>query len=470
MNSNTTASTRELLLPAVAAEPARTRGRALESALREAIRTGRLRPGARLPSSRDLAGQLGLARGTVTAGYAQLIAEGYLVARHGSGTMVADTECAAAPTATAPSRPVRWRYDLRPGIPALGAFPRAEWVAATRAGLAELPDDALGYPDFAGLPELRAELAGYLGRVRAVAAGPDDFVITHGVAEGMGLVARVLRAAGHTSVAVECPSHPGQTALFAAHVLRPVPVTVDDRGIRVDELAATDCRAVHVTSAHQFPLGVVLHPQRRRALVAWARQRDGLILEDDYDAEHRYDRHAMGALQALDPTRVAYLGSVSKVLSPALRIGWLIPPPALRPAVVDAKHYNDMGGSPLPQAALTHLLRTGGYERHLRRTRALYRRRRDALLAAVGERLPSWQAVGVAAGLHVVLRLPDGTDDLALQRALAASRVNAVALSGYVPSGRIAPYPGLVVGYASLGPDRLRSAVALMAEVISQAE
>ena len=470
MTTNTTASTRELLLPAVSAEPVRNRGRALESALREAIRTGRLRPGTRLPSSRDLAGQLGLARGTVTAGYAQLIAEGYLVARHGSGTLVADTECGAAPATTAPSRPARWRYDLRPGLPALGAFPRAEWVAATRAGLAELPDEALGYPDFAGLPELRAELAGYLGRVRAVAAGAEDVVITHGVAEGMGLLARVLRAAGHTTIALECPGHFGQAELFAAHGLRPVPITVDDRGIRVDELAATGCRVVHVTSAHQFPLGVVLHPQRRRALVAWARERDGLILEDDYDAEHRYDRHAMGAVQALDPTRVAYLGSVSKVLSPALRIGWLIAPPALRPAVIDAKHYNDLGGSPLPQAALTHLLRTGGYERHLRRTRMLYRRRRDALLAAVSKRLPSWQAVGVAAGLHVVLRLPDGTDDTALQRTLAASGVNAMALSGYVPSGRITPYPGLVVGYASLGPDRLRSAVDVMAQVASCAE
>jgi GntR family transcriptional regulator/MocR family aminotransferase len=192
-----------------------------------------------------------------------------------------------------------------------------------------------------------------------------------------------------------------------------------------------------------------------------------VILEDDYDAEHRYDRHAMGAVQALDPTHVAYLGSVSKVLSPALRIGWLIPPPGLRPAVIDAKHYNDLGGSPLPQAALTHLLRTGGYERHLRRTRALYRRRRDALLAAVSKRLPSWQAVGVAAGLHVVLRLPDGTNDTALQRALAASGVNAMALSSYVPSGRITPYPGLVVGYASLGPDRLRSAVDVIASVAS---
>jgi GntR family transcriptional regulator / MocR family aminotransferase len=458
---------RELLLPAAMDSPLCSRGRALESALREAIRTGRLRPGTRLPSSRDLATQLGVARGTVTSSYGQLVAEGYLVSRHGSGTVIAETVCAGTQPPGPPPVPTRWQFDLRPGLPALGAFPRAEWIAATKAGLASLPDEALGYPDYAGLPELREELAGYLGRVRAIVAEPEDLIITHGVAEGFGLLAGVLRAAGHQRIAVENPSHAGQAELFTAHGLRPVPITVDDDGIRVDELARSGCRAVLVTSAHQFPLGVVLHPDRRRALLAWARDNDGLVIEDDYDAEHRYDRHAMGAMQALDPTHVAYQGSVSKVLAPALRIGWLVAPPALRDTVVEAKHFNDLGCSPLPQAALGHLLRTGGYERHLRRTRALYKRRRDALLTAVAERLPNWHPVGVAAGLHVVLRLPDGTDDQSLQRALAANGVNALALSGYVVAGAAAPFPGLVVGYALLSPDRLRSAVEVMAAVCS---
>ncbi|AHH94259.1 PLP-dependent aminotransferase family protein [Kutzneria albida] len=458
---------RELLLPPGVGGQLCNRGRSLELALREAIRTGRLHPGSRLPSSRDLASQLGLARGTVTAAYGQLVAEGYLVARHGSGTVVASTVCTAMSAPAPPDQPERWRLDLRPGLPALGAFPRAEWLAATRAGLAALPDEALGYPDYAGLPDLRAELAGYLGRVRAVLAIPQDVVITHGVAEGLGLLARVLRGTGHRTIAVENPSHRGQADLFRAHGLTPVPITVDDHGLRVDELAASGARAVLVTAAHQFPLGVVLHQERRRALLAWARDHDGLVIEDDYDAEHRYDRHAMGAVQALDPTRTAYLGSVSKVLAPALRIGWLIAPPSLREAVVTAKHYNDLGCGPLPQAALTHLLRTGGYERHLRRTRSLYRRRRDALLTAVGEHLPGWRPVGVAAGLHLVLRLPDGADDLALQRSLAANGVNALALSNYVPDGAAPPFPGLVVGYAWLTPDRLRSAVELMAAVWS---
>ncbi|GLZ43407.1 PLP-dependent aminotransferase family protein [Actinokineospora sp. NBRC 105648] len=447
---------RELLVPGIAEAGRGGRGRALEAAVRAAIRDGTLPHGTRLPSTRDLAGQLGLSRGTVSAAYAQLTAEGYLRARHGSGTTVA-----AAPTATneaplleAQELP-RWRYDLKPGVPALSAFPRSEWQAASKAGLASLTDDDLGYPDPAGLPALRAELASYLGRVRAVDAA--DVVITHGVAESESLIARVLRAAGHRSIAVEDPTHPGSAEALAAHGLKPVPVPVDEDGMRVDLLPRTGCRAVLVTSAHQFPLGVVLSPQRRRALVAWARERDGYVLEDDYDAEHRYDRPAVGTTQVLDRDRVIYLGSVSKVLAPAIRLGWMVVPEALRSRVVDQKRLSDLGCSPLPQAALAHLLRTGGYDRHLRRSRQLYRRRRDALLAAVAAELPDWRPYGVAAGLHVVLRLPDHVNDRALQETLAARGINAPALSSYALS--TSPFPGLVVGYAALSTDRLRAAV-----------
>ncbi|KAA2263224.1 PLP-dependent aminotransferase family protein [Solihabitans fulvus] len=456
---------RELLLPAIAEVPAGRRGRAVEAALRSAVREGRLAPGGRLPSSRDLAGQLGLARGTVTAAYAQLVAEGHLTARHGSGTRVAESVGhAAGPRRPAEDGPPKWRFDLRPGLPALGAFPRADWLAATRAGLAALSDEELGYPDPAGLSALRAELADYLGRVRAVAADPAEVLVTNGVAESLALTAGVLAAEGHRTIAVEDPHHEGQDELLDAHGLRAVPVPVDDEGIRVDLLSRTECRAVLVTSAHQFPLGVVLSPRRRHALVAWAAERDGYVLEDDYDAEHRYDRPALGAVQGLAPDRVIYHGSVSKVLAPALRIGWLVAPRALHPLVVRRKRLTDLGCSPLPQVALAHLLRTGGYDRHLRRTRALYRRRRDALLDALATALPSWQPVGVAAGLHVVLRLPAGTDDVALQDALAARGVHAPALSGYrirpdlgSPSNTL--FPGLVLGYASMSPDRLRAAV-----------
>ncbi|MBB5956253.1 GntR family transcriptional regulator/MocR family aminotransferase [Saccharothrix tamanrassetensis] len=441
---------RELLLPGL------TGRRAVESELRRAVRDGRLQPGTRLPSSRDLADQLGVARGTVTSAYAQLIGEGYLVAKRGSGTTV--TAACTWPNTfeQQPRQSPRWQFDLRPGVPALSAFPRDEWLQAQKTALLALTTDELGYPDPAGFPLLRKELADYLGRVRAVATRPSEVVVVNGAAEGISLLGRVLKAAGHTGVAIEEPSHFGAADMLASHglVIRPIPV--DDRGIRVDELSTTDSRAVLVTAAHQFPLGVVLHPERRRALLDWARARDGLVIEDDYDAEHRYDRPAMGAMQALDPTRVVYQGSASKVLAPALRLGWLVLPPDLRDTIVERKRLDDLGTGTLHQAAFAQLLRTGGYDRHLRRTRQLYRARRDALLDALSDELPAWTPIGVAAGLHVVLRLPDGTDDLALQERLARRGVNAPALANYA---RSPTFPGLVLGYAALTPDRLRQAV-----------
>jgi GntR family transcriptional regulator/MocR family aminotransferase len=450
---------RELLLPA-ASEGGR--GRTVEAALRTAIRDGQLAPGVRLPSSRDLAAQLGVARGTVTAAYGQLTAEGYLTARRGSGTSVATTLAGpAASPAPAPSAPA-WRYDLRPGLPALSEFPRAEWVAATRAALTELPDEALGYPDPAGLLELRIELAAYLGRVRAVTATAEDVVITHGGAEALSIMTAVLRAHGHDSIGVEDPGHPGQLDLLREHGLRPVSVPVDCDGLVVSALPPS-VRAVVVTAAHQFPLGTTLHPARRHALLAWARSCDGVIIEDDYDAEHRYDRPALRAMQAMDPARVAYLGSVSKTLAPALRLGWLVLPPALRTTTVARKKLTDLGCSPLPQAAFARLLRGGGYDRHLRRTRSTYRRRRDALLTAVAEHVPAWQPIGVAAGLHVVLRLPSDVDDSVVSGRLANRGIHAPALSGY---SRLGTYPGLVIGYAATTPDRLRAAVREIAATV----
>ncbi|MEU4444670.1 PLP-dependent aminotransferase family protein [Actinosynnema sp. NPDC050801] len=441
---------RELLLPTS------TGRRAVESELRRAVRDGRLAPGTRLPSSRDLAAQLGVARGTVTSAYAQLIGEGYLTARHGSGTTVTAACTWPGAVAAEPEPAPRFRYDLKPGVPALSAFPRDEWLQAQKSALADLSTDDLGYPDPAGFGPLRRELADYLGRVRAVAARPSEVVVTNGAAEGISLLGRVLQAAGHHSVAVEEPSHFGGAEMLASHGLEIRPIPVDDNGLRVDLLSTTDCRAVFVTAAHQFPLGVVLHPERRRALLDWARACDGVVVEDDYDAEHRYDRPALGAMQALDPTRVVYQGSASKVLAPALRLGWLVLPPALRDVVVDRKRLDDLGTGTLHQAAFARLLSTGGYDRHLRRTRQLYRARRDALLDELRAVLPAWEPIGVAAGLHVVVRLPAGTDDVALQERLARRGVNAPALARYA---RTPTFPGLVLGYAALTPDRLREAV-----------
>ncbi|WP_020670442.1 PLP-dependent aminotransferase family protein [Amycolatopsis nigrescens] len=455
---------RELLLPALAGAGGR-RGKAAEAALRAAIRSGRLPARTRLPSSRDLAGQLGLARGTVTAIYEQLAAEGYLLSRHGSGTTVAPLGDLDHRPAPAPVQHPTWVFDLRPGLPALAAFPRAEWLGAERDALAAMTDAELGYPDPAGHSGLRTELAGYLGRVRAMPTSPEDIVITSGAAEALTLIAQVLYARGQRRVAVEDPSHREQAGLLAYHGLRPIGIPLDAHGVRVPELAVSDCSAVLVSAAHQFPLGMALSPDRRRALLDWAKASDGVVLEDDYDAEHRYDRPALGAIRALDPDRVLYLGSVSKVLVPALRIGWLVVPPAWRAELVEAKRQHDLGCSALPQAALAGLLRSGGYDRHLRRTRRLYRQRRDALLAALRTALPDWRPVGIAAGLHVVVRLPEGTDDAALQRTLARHGINAPALSGYAHSAAGRPFPGLVLGYGATPPDRLRAAVTTIARL-----
>jgi GntR family transcriptional regulator / MocR family aminotransferase len=282
-------------------------------------------------------------------------------------------------------------------------------------------------------------------------------VIIHGAAEGISMLASVLGG----RIAVEALGHQDQREMLRANGSIPVPTTVDSHGIDVSELATAGCQAVMVTAAHQFPLGVALHPARRHALLAWAREHDGLIIEDDYDAEHRYDRPALRAMQAMEPARVAYMGSVSKTLAPGLRLGWLVLPPAVRAKLVRRKELTDLGCGVLPQATFARLLRSGGYDRHLRRTRSMYRARRDALLTALASCLPEWRPVGVAAGLHVVVRLPEGTDDTLVSRQLAERGVNASALSTY--AAEYSPYPGLVLGYAALSPDRLRAAVAEIA-------
>jgi len=438
-------------------------GRGLENSLRTAIRAGRLRTGERLPSSRDLATQLGVARGTVTAVYRQLLAEGYLEARHGSGTWIADV---APPADTRPATPAPApdRYRLGPGMPSLGAFPRAAWLSALRQGTSELTDIELGYPDPAGLMTTRTELAGYLGRVRGVATEPAGVVITHGTFEAINLLCAVLRSAGQEEVAVEDPGNQEQYELLEARGLRGRPVPVDEEGLCVDALARTDCRAVIVTSAHQYPLGVSMSPSRRRSLLSWARSTGGLVIEDDYDAEYRYDRAPVGALQAIYPEHVAYVGTLSKTMAPALRLGWLVPPASMLDEIIRQKRLHDRGGSALDQAALTHFLRSGGYDRHLRRTRLLYRERRDTLLTALAEHLPDWTPIGIAGGLHLVIHLPPDVNDRELVKRLAAQHIHVSPLSRYARS--IDQPPGLVIGYAGLPPNRIRSAVKLMAKLL----
>jgi GntR family transcriptional regulator / MocR family aminotransferase len=434
--------------------------------LRAAIRDGRLGHGVRLPSTRVLARDLGVSRGVVTDAYEQLAAEGWLAPRRGAGTSVA----AAAVGSPADSAPRSHsgrslRYDFRPGAPDLASFPRAGWLAAERRALRAAPDAALGYGDPRGAPELRAALADYLGRVRGVAAGAERVVVVAGFAQGLALLGRVLRSAGIRRLAIEDPSHSEGRVQIAGEGIELVPVPVDDQGIVVTALEQTGAGAVLVTPAHQFPTGVVLAPDRRAELLDWADREDAWVIEDDYDAEYRYDREPVGALQGLRPRRVIYGGSVSKTLAPALRLGWLVCPPALVDELREQKRLDDLGCPTLPQLALGDLVARGEYDRHLRRTRKRYRRRRDALLRSLA-RIPTARPVGIAAGLHLVAQLPEGSDELAICERAAGRSVGV----GHIGEHRIRPGPpALLLGYARLSEAAITRGAAELARAMAPA-
>lgn len=432
----------------------------LERALREAVRDGRLARGERLPSSRALAAQLGVARGVVTDCYAQLQAEGYLQSRHGAGTWVAEgvsvTEAAPPPAAS-----VELRYDLRPGVPDLASFPRADWLRCLREACRDAPHAMLGYPDGAGVPELRDTIAGYLRRVRNADARASGTIVTSGFAQGLGLVLRALADQGVTSLAVEDPGDQESHELAAGLGLRVVPTPVDAEGVVVDELGGA--RAVLVTPAHQSPTGVQLSARRRRDLVSWARENDAVILEDDYDAELRYGGEPVGALQGLAPDRVVLLGSVSKALAPGLRLGWVLCPPDLAGAVASAKARADRGSPVLDQLALARLVRSGAYDRHLRRMRAVYAERRSVLVEAL---LRSGAEVsGLAAGLHLVATLPDHARPEAEIVDLARGRsVGLYPMSGYRSSTVTGPVR-LVVGFGNVRTSLIAEGIARVADL-----
>ncbi|MGM9335124.1 PLP-dependent aminotransferase family protein [Streptomyces murinus] len=421
--------------------------RGLTDALRDAVRTGRLAPGTRLPSSRALAADLGIARNTVGEAYADLVAEGWLTARQGSGTRVAE-RIVVPPSdpARRPRVPPRPTHNLVPGTPDLAAFPRAEWARAARRALTAAPNDALGYGDPRGRVELRTALAGYLARVRGVRADPDNLVITAGFSHALRLLGPVLRARGADSVAVESYGLDAYWGLLQTAGLATPALPWDELG--TDASPLTTEGAVLLTPAHQFPMGMPLHPDRRAAVVDWARRTDSLVLEDDYDGEFRYDRQPVGALQGLDPDRVVYLGTASKSLAPGIRLGWMVLPPALTREVIAVKGHVDTVGV-LEQLTLAEFLTSGAYDRQVRASRLRYRRRRDALAAAVAERAPGVQVTGVAAGLHALLRLPPGTEPSVVQ----AAAWQGLALHGLSfhrhPEAVAEPLDALVVGYGT---------------------
>ncbi|MFZ0215136.1 MAG: PLP-dependent aminotransferase family protein [Candidatus Dormiibacterota bacterium] len=423
------------------------RRRGLERQLRTGVQSGRLAPGLLLPSSRALARDLGISRGAVVEAYDQLAAEGYLRTRQGSGTRVAARPAPSPSPALAPLAPTAAQVDLQPGSPDLTTFPREQWITALRRALRSAPAGRFGYGDPRGDLDVRETLARYVGRARGVVASAETIVVVDGFLRGLNLWASVARRQGTRHVGVEDPSLPLHREVLRSAGLEVHPIPVDELGIDVERLAATPATAVLVTPAHQFPRGVPLAPRRRAALMRWAESRHAQIVEDDYDGEFRYDRTPVGALQGLDPSRIVYGGTTSKSLAPGVRLAWLAVLPRLLADLCAERLLAERQPPALDQLALGELIDSAVYDRHVRRMRATYRRRRDRLVALLRERVPAVEVSGIAAGLHAVVRLPPGTDEARVVSALAGRSI-AVDGEGRFRAGASGP-PALVVGYGT---------------------
>jgi GntR family transcriptional regulator/MocR family aminotransferase len=440
--------------------------RQIETSIRDSIRAGRLTLGSPLPPSRVLAADLGVSRGVVVEAYQQLSAEGYLASHAGGYTRVA---AGPAPPAV-PLRPAggpKPPIDLSYGRADVSSFPRGAWLRAIRTALTDAPNDVFGYLTGRGVPQLHVALAGYLNRVRGTVAEPDHMVICTGYAQGVSLFIGVLAAAGAKRLALEDPSS-RDDALLAARAagLEVAGIPVDGDGIRVDLLRDSGADAVILTPSHQWPIGSVLSAQNRAAVIRWATERGAVIIEDDYDAEYRYDRTPVGALQGLAPDHVVYAGSASKTLAPGLRLGWFVMPGHLTEPMAEAKITADRGSPALEQLALADFITRGEFDRHLRRMRPVYRRRRDALLAALARHLPWLQPVGVSAGLHLVTWLPPDLDEAAV---VAAARRAGVGLDAVGPYRITNPGPGgLIFGYATVNEQAIAEGIARLAHVIGE--
>jgi GntR family transcriptional regulator/MocR family aminotransferase len=441
--------------------PGETLRTALRRTLRDAICSGALREGVRLPASRVLARQLGVSRGVVTDAYAQLDAEGFLVTHERFAPVVAAVRPPAAPRRAAEPSARPPSYDLTPTTPDVMLFPLRQWLAAYQDAARRAPSTTLDYREPRGEQALRDVLADHLGRTRGVVADPAQIVVVQGTAQGVDLLLRTLRARGARRIAVEDPSHTTQHERIRALGLELVAQPVDREGVVAEGL---DGDALLVTPAHQFPTGYVLTGARRRALLRWAKANGALLVEDDYDAEFRYDREPVRALQGLAPEHVAYVGTVSKTLAPALRLGWVVAPFEIVDDLGRAKRLTDDFSPALDQLALTALIRDGEYDRHLRRARRAYRARRDALIGALATHLPELEVEGIAAGVHLLLRLPAGASDATVADEAARVGVRVPPLSTF----RIAPSDagGLVIGYGRLHESAVGPAARTLAAAV----
>jgi GntR family transcriptional regulator/MocR family aminotransferase len=472
--------------------------RQLYDGLREAILSGRLRPGARLPSTRVLAGDLGTSRNTVLTAFGQLLDEGYLEGRVGAGTTVAgtlpETLLRARPETAGTERPGRrprlsrrgalllgtraslaggpiTAHPFRPGLPGLDAFPFDLWARLIARRWRRVPRQLLDYGDPAGYAPLREVIATYLGEARAVRCEASQVIVVTGAQQAVDLAARVLLDAGDTAW-IEDPGYQGaRGALIAAGIrLAPIPVDAEGLDVRRGARDAPGARLVYVTPSHQYPLGVTMSLNRRLALLEWASASGAWILEDDYDSEYRYEDRPLESIQGLDARgRVVYLGTFSKVLFPAIRVGYLALPHELVPQFTRAKWLTDRQASLLEQRAAAELLRSGEFDQHLRRARVRNQARREALLETLEECLSEpFEISGEKAGIHVVVWFP-ARKPTVLDSWIAAAEKAGVGLYSVAPYYLSASTrPGLLFGYGNLEEAEIREGIRRFSRLLSK--
>lgn len=446
--------------------------RQIQASIRASIQAGRLRAGASLPPTRTLAANLGVSRGVVVEAYQQLVAEGYLASQSGGYTQVATSippVFAGATSAASIAQPAARKVDFGYGRTDVSQFPRAAWLRSVRTVLTTTPNDRFAYLDGRGVPELHQALCDYLNRVRGTSSTPSNVVICNGYGQGISLLIQVLARRGARRIALEDPSSNDDARVLASAAgLQVVGIPVGPDGVQTGTLEQADADAIVLTPSHQWPTGAVLSAAARAEVIRWAKRRNAIVIEDDYDAEYRYDRSPVGAMQGLAPDHVVYCGTASKTLAPGLRLGWLIVPSHLVADVAAAKILADRGSPVIDQLTFADFLARGEFDRHLRRMRPVYRRRRDALLDAVRTHLPDLEPAGIAAGQHVVAWLPPDLDETAV---VAAAARHGVSIHGVSPYRITSSGPGgLIFGYAILSETAIAEGVTLLATAIHEAQ